>query len=69
MSFEELSKLPEYQVEEKPDIKNDEVIKDASQKDTASDPKKSNATKEKKEQEMVSAVGLITDIRKIITKK
>jgi len=62
MSFDELSQLPEYQVEEKPEIKNDEAISDASKAELKKVP-------EKREQEMVSCVGLITDIRKIITKK
>ena len=62
MSFDELSQLPEYQLEEKPEIKNDEAISDASKAELKKVP-------EKREQEMVSCVGLITDIRKIITKK
>lgn len=62
MSFEELSLLPEYQEEEKEEVKNDETITDASKAELKKVP-------EKREQEIVSCVGLITDIRKIITKK
>ncbi len=64
MSFEDLSELPEYQKEEEPGVDNKEVMKDAKD-----DPKEKKSPAPKREQEMVSSVWLITDIRKIITKK
>gem|GEM_PF-5015716 len=56
MSFMELSELPEYQPEEKPDIKDDEVIKDMKDEKSADGKKEKKAPAEKREQEMVSAV-------------
>ncbi len=69
MSFDDLSQLPEYQPEEKPEIKDDEVIKDMKDEKPDDTKKEKKKPAPKKEQEMVSAVGLVTDIRKIITKK